>query len=220
MRLIAFGDIHMSLGNVAAIPGIAAADLVIITGDLTNFGHRRDAESIINALRKVNSNILALPGNLDQPDVASYLEEQGISLHGVGMVFDNIGIFGVGGSNITPFNTPTEFSEEQLAALLAAGHERVRAAEIRILVSHAPPFGTKTDRIAGGTHVGSRAVRNFIEAEQPHLCLTGHIHEARAEDRISETIILNPGLISTDGWIDITVADGTFTAGLQTEVWK
>lgn len=46
-----------------------------------------------------------------------------------------------------------------------------------ILVSHAPPFDTCCDYTRNDQHVGSRAVRKFIENYQPLLTLHGHIHE-------------------------------------------
>ena len=214
MRIIAFGDIHMSLGNFRNIPGIDSVDLIIITGDLTNFGGREEARKIVEAIRAVNPNLLALAGNLDQKDVDDYLGEAGINLHGQGRVVNNVGIFGVGGSNYTPFKTPNEFSEEELAAFLSAGYKQVRDADSHILVSHTPPVDTVTDRIASGMHVGSKAVRKFIEDKQPALCLTGHIHEARADDFISNTQILNPGMIKDGYWIDITLEKGTIAASL------
>lgn len=214
MRIIAFGDIHMSLGNFRNIPGIDTADLIIITGDLTNFGGRQDAQQVVEAIRAINPNLLALAGNLDHKDVDGYLTEMGINLHGRGRTINDIGIIGVGGSNHTPFKTPNEFSEEELADLLASAYQQAQKAPVHILVSHTPPLDTVTDRIASGLHVGSQAVRQFIEDTQPALCLTGHIHEARAEDFIGNTHILNPGMIKDGYWIDITMENKTLTANL------
>jgi len=70
----------------------------------------------------------------------------------------------------------------------------------KILVSHTPPYNTNTDVIESGQHVGSKAIREFIERHQPEICLTGHIHESRNIDRIGKTLILNPGMLS-DGYI-------------------
>ena len=57
-----------------------------------------------------------------------------------------------------------------------------------ILLVHAPPYQTKLDRAALDgrsvdhapldVHVGSIAVRRFIEARQPLLTLHGHVHES------------------------------------------
>ena len=216
MRIIAAGDIHMAPGNMADIPNIGGADYVIVTGDITNYGSSGDAATVLNALRRVNNSLLAVAGNLDQKDVARLLEESGISLHGRGrMLVPGLGIMGLGGSNYTPFKTPNEFSEEELAGILAAGFAEVAAADEFILVSHPPPFGTKTDMLADGTHVGSRAVRHFIEEKQPRLCLTGHIHESRGTDSIGRTLVLNPGMLKHRGYIAVTFANGELGATLH-----
>lgn len=67
-----------------------------------------------------------------------------------------------------------------------------------ILISHAPPVNTHTDPLPGFGHVGSYAVRAFIEQRQPRFSLHGHIHEAPSEsghvtDRLGECVCINPG---------------------------
>jgi len=214
MKIFAFGDIHMNPGDVESIPGIHSADHIIITGDITKFGSRKDAEKVIKKLMAINRNILAVAGNLDQPDVARYLEDIGISLHGKGKIFSGLGIIGLGGSNYTPFKTPYEFSEQELANLLAQGISQVGDVKDYILVSHTPPFQTKIDKELNGTHVGSIAVRTFIEQRQPLLCLTGHIHESRGQDYIGRTHMLNPGMIKNGGYIEVLFKNGGISASL------
>ncbi|MBI4016125.1 MAG: metallophosphoesterase [Candidatus Aenigmarchaeota archaeon] len=46
-----------------------------------------------------------------------------------------------------------------------------------IYVMHSPPDNTKLDQIMTKAHVGSFAIRFFIEENQPYLTLHGHIHE-------------------------------------------
>lgn len=215
MRIIGFGDIHMNCSAAEDIPALDSADLIIITGDITNFGYRQDAEKILRRLQVINSSILGVAGNLDQPDVNLYLEESGLSLHGKGRLFEEIGIIGLGGSNYTPFNTPFEFSEPELATLLAAGLSQVEGAKELILVSHAPPVKTQTDRLVNGSHVGSTAVRTFIEQHQPLLCMTGHIHESRGEDYIGRTLVLNPGMLKDGGYIEAVIENGKISASLH-----
>ncbi len=215
MRIIAFGDIHMDLGPVAGIPGIDSADYLIVTGDITNYGTSLDAETVLNRLSAINSSILAVAGNLDQPDVARYLEDRSINLHGRGILYGGLGIMGLGGSNYTPFNTPYEFSEPELGELLAEGFAEIREAEEFILVSHTPPIQTAADRLTDGRHVGSLAVRTFIEEKQPLVCLTGHIHESRGQDRIGKTRVLNPGMIKNGSYIEVVYEDGKLSAGLR-----
>ena len=82
------------------------------------------------------------------------------------------------------------------------------------LVSHTPPFQTKTDKLLSGAHVGSTAVRTCIEQHQPLLCLTGHIHESRGQDNIGRTLILNPGMVKNGGYIEILFENGEISASL------
>lgn len=215
MRIIAFGDIHMDVDNAKDIPAIESADFVIVTGDITNYGSNLDAEAVLNRLMAVNKSILAVAGNLDQPDVAGYLEDLQISLHAMGILAEGLGIMGLGGSNYTPFNTPYEFSEEELAAFLASGYAQIKDADNFILVSHAPPVKTSTDRLVNGKHVGSAAVRAFIEEKQPLLCLTGHIHESRAQDYLGRTLVLNPGMLKDGGYVEVLFENNKISAALQ-----
>ena len=69
-------------------------------------------------------------------------------------------------------------------------------------VLHSPPRETRCDMIGAGRHVGSRAIRSFIERHQPPLVLGGHIHESPRisssyHDAIGRTIVVNPGQFGT-----------------------
>lgn len=83
-----------------------------------------------------------------------------------------------------------------------AGDDDVQDA---VFLFHAPPYQTALDRAAldGRTvdhvpldvHVGSVAIRRFIEARQPRLTLHGHVHEAprlagRWQERLGNTLCL------------------------------
>jgi Icc-related predicted phosphoesterase len=201
MIVLALTDIH---GSYAALPRIAdeleAADVVILSGDLTNFGHKRDAERIVRDVTQCARRVLAVPGNCDYPDVSAYMDELEINLHGTHKIIDGMGFVGVGGSLPAPGSTPFEFSEEELRSLLDSAAEGLPEGTPTILVAHQPPFGTPSDQIYSGEHVGSTAVRSFIEAYQPMLCLTGHIHEAAGIHPLSRTQIVNPGPFGRRGY--------------------
>jgi Icc-related predicted phosphoesterase len=67
-----------------------------------------------------------------------------------------------------------------------------------LFVLHSPPRGTKCDVVQGGHHVGSRAIRRFVEERQPPLVLGGHIHESPRQtgawrDTVGRSIVVNPG---------------------------
>ncbi len=209
MKIISFGDIHEDYSNLIPLKNeLENADLVIVTGDLTNFNGRKEAEKVIEEIMKYNKNILAQLGNLDQPEVNDYLTERGINLHRNGFIRDDIGIFGVGGSNLTPFNTPTEFSEDEIETFLLDGIAKVKNAKYKIMVPHMPPKDTKLDIISAGAHVGSQSVRDFILKHKPDISLSGHIHEARGSDTIENTVVFNAGMFREGGYVIITKQTG------------
>lgn len=202
VRLVCFGDIHMAFSAIERLgPILREADYAILTGDLTTFGDPADAFRVVGAVRAFCPRVLAVTGNLDMPWTIDALREQGISLHGEGRSLGHIGVFGCGGSNITPMDTPTEFSDEDLGRFLAAGHATIQGMARRIMICHAPPFATRVDRLMNGTPVGSPAVRSFIEAHQPDVAVVGHIHEGRGTDRIGHTLVLNAGALRDGGYV-------------------
>lgn len=69
-----------------------------------------------------------------------------------------------------------------------------------IFVSHSPPYDTPLDMMMDGSHVGSRAIRNYIEVNRPLVSLHGHIHESFHQSgsyvcRLGGTVCFNPGQI-------------------------
>ena len=216
MKIISFGDVHMATRNLERMGEVMRdCDLVIVSGDLTNFGGVDDARKVIGDVRRACSDVLALPGNLDRPEVIPFLEQDGIALHGKGLVKDGVGIFGCGGSNISPFGTPLEFTEDELYATLRAGYDVVRDVRPLLMICHPPPFKTKCDRLMSGQPVGSTAARQFIEEFKPDVCISGHIHESAGVDAIGPTQIFNAGPFKGGGYIVVRVGDGHLDARLE-----
>jgi hypothetical protein len=202
VRLVCFGDIHMALRAIERMaPVLAQADVAILTGDLTNFGDPPDAFEVVAAVRSHCPTVWAVTGNLDMLWVIDAFRDAGISLHGEGRRIGDLGIFGCGGSNITPMDTPTELEEHELQAVLERAHATVADAPRRLMICHTPPYDTRLDRLVNGTPVGSPAVRDFIEARRPDVAVVGHIHEGRGVDRIGDTVVLNPGALRDGGYV-------------------
>ncbi len=213
---IGFGDIHEDLSLLGEIPNLSAADGVIISGDITNRGDTRRASELLDEVFRINSNIYAQIGNMDRPEVTSYLDEKGWNIHARGkLLADDIGIMGVGYSTPTPFMTPSEVSDDKLAQWLNEGYEQVKHLMKLILVAHDPPFGSKAAQLPSGENVGNRSVLEFIQRVQPDICLTGHIHEAESEDFIGRTKILNPGMLGMGGYVIIRLQEDKLAADLM-----
>ncbi len=197
MKILAVSDLHGS-----GIPELHRylrnnrVDMIVVAGDITNFGPSELVEELLNDLASHNIPVLAVPGNCDPHGTLEKIENsKALNLHARALNIKNMRICGLGGSNPTPFNTPFEFGEDEIQRELdnlMAGMDD----EISILVTHAPPHGTEVDRIPSGDNVGSTAVRNIIEKHEPCINICGHIHESPGVDRIGKTVIVNPGQLS------------------------
>lgn len=196
MKILAVADFHGSPNGEQNLLKFLERgyDCVVLIGDLTNFGPANLAESLLERVKATGVSTFAIPGNCDPKQILQVLDKYGVNLHSKCERLEDITFVGLGGSNLTPFNTPFELTEveiqEELAALACTPNEN------RILVTHAPPYGTKLDQIADGTHVGSKSIRKFIEQKQPLVALCGHVHEARNTDKLGRTLMVNPGPIS------------------------
>lgn len=188
MQILAISDLHgNSVDGLLDIPDV---DTVFVLGDITTGGSLGETKERILALQDVFPVVFTIPGNWEKPDSIRWLEQEGLSLHGKGIQLGNVHFFGAGGSIPTPFNTPNEMSEEEFSRLLGSCPQ---SPESRLVIlSHTPPYGA-CDKVFLGTHVGSKALRAFIEKRKPHLVLCGHIHEARGVDKIESTLVVNPG---------------------------
>lgn len=201
---IAFGDIHSDTGNIAKIPGLAEANGVIVTGDLTVRGGVAEASRVVEAIRRVNPALYAQIGNMDHAVVQTWLDDKGLGLHArVVELAPGLGLMGVGWSTPTPFGTPSEVSEDQVASWLCDLEDKAKGFDALILASHTPPHGTVTDRTGSGMHVGSTSVREFIARVRPALCLTGHIHESRGVQTLCDTLVVNPGDLASGGYVRV-----------------
>jgi len=213
---ISVTDLHESAQKIEAIPDADKASGIIVTGDLTNAGDSRKAERVLERIAAVNPAIYAVIGNMDRSGVQHLLQERKVNIHARGVALnESIGLAGVGCSLPTPFGTPSEVSDDSLAAWLQQAYGEISHMSRIILAMHNPPLNTVTDRLADGRHVGSRKLREFIETHQPDVVLTGHIHEAVGEERIGHTRVLNPGPLHAGGYVLIRQApDGELTAQL------
>lgn len=193
---VAFPDIHDRADRIRDVRHVLTdVDAVLLPGDMTN-GLADNLLRLLGIIETYNERIMAVCGNMDSEAMNMLLSREGLSLHRRHEWLDGIAILGCGGA--LPFAGKYVFSDEQLAGFLEDSLQGVPSDAPKILVCHQPPYGTRLDRI-GGEHVGSRAVRSFIERVQPLICFTGHIHEATGMDTIGSTQIINPGPIWQTG---------------------
>ena len=173
MRLLLFSDVHNDWKTLEDLLGVEA-DYYIAAGDQVTWSKGIDRCGEI--LRTRRDKVYVLPGNHESAEqVAGMCARHGLhDFHGRHFQAGRWHIAGLGYSNPTPFNTPGEYSEPQIADRLA----RFAELDPLVLVCHAPPYGTALDQIRPGLHAGSRSIAEFIERHQPAYFVCGHIHEA------------------------------------------
>ncbi|HTX74282.1 MAG TPA: metallophosphoesterase [Rectinemataceae bacterium] len=199
MRVLAISDIHGEVDRLAALSALfGEADLILIAGDLTDFGGREELEGILDLLgpARAAGKLAVVPGNCDRRAAREFLEEEGISADGHLLDKGGALIAGSGGGLLHSGLTPYERRDEDLGASLAA----VIASQPRtgdhgrplIVLSHTPPHGTGADRRRGSS-LGSRQLRKVLDSETPPLWVCGHIHESRSAALSGPTLVVNPG---------------------------
>jgi hypothetical protein len=174
-------------------------DLLIICGDITDFGHYAEARSL---LRLIPGPFLAIHGNCDHEDVLTALDEAHCNLHRKVVTVQGELLAGFGGSHQFMGRTPSEYTEEYIYRGLSSIPQDV------ILVTHAPPENTLVDKAFKIRHVGSTAVRRIIEEKKPKIALCGHIHESKNTDHIGKTLIINPGKFSKGCYAILSTGTG------------
>jgi|BEDMetMinimDraft_2_1075160.scaffolds.fasta_scaffold01067_4 Predicted phosphoesterases, related to the Icc protein len=211
VNIIALTDIHgnvKNLNNILKSESFSTCDLILIAGDLTNFGDEKEISSVISLLEETKKPYYYVPGNCDY--VNKFNENQlRRNLHSNYVLFLGYAIIGIGGSLKTPFNTPFEITEEDVERIIKEVYKRISKESYKglLIVSHNPPYNTKLDLTKSGIHVGSKILRKYIEEVKPILVISGHVHEARSVDQINETIIVNPGPLKDGFFAEIKLEE-------------
>jgi uncharacterized protein len=162
-------------------------------------------------LRPTGKRLFFMLGNDDPAELRSLLDGAPWGVHAEGrvvMIDDDHEMISLGYSNITPWHSHREMTEDGLAAAIGDMAVKLQAPERAIVNVHVPPFGSGLDEapvldanLAVQTSVGqvkfapvgSTAVRDALLTIQPLLGLHGHIHESGGIRRMGRTIAINPG---------------------------
>ena|SRR5579871_4930008 len=181
-RALLFSDIHNDGRALEQLMNIEA-EYYFAAGDLVSWA--RGLDKMGEIMKRRAGRVYVMPGNHEsEQDIETFCARYGFSpFHGRTLEIAGFHIAGLGYSNPTPFDTPGEYTEDEIASRLgefAAPRDgtKTRDGKKMVLICHAPPLNTALDQIRSGLHAGSRAVRDFIEKYQPEYFFCGHIHEA------------------------------------------
>jgi Icc-related predicted phosphoesterase len=211
VKILAMSDIHCQWDNFV-VKDMPAADVVVMAGDITNWGLRQPSEMMnavmfMEGLARKYKLVLWIPGNHEiavpphhfdkscgYGDIASLYhrtyafydgeDEADYLFQGVSCspCYDMPGLAGA-----WDYMTANEGKEK-------AVYESLLPCDI--LVSHCPPLDCLDNAGyvigKGSVHIGSRCLREYIEKHQPKLVICGHVHEdGGKEARIGNTRVVN-----------------------------
>ena len=181
MKILAAADIHGSqyrlnliLSNLAKY----SPDLLIICGDITQFGPGEVATQFLN---QIPVETLALLGNIDPSEVNEAIDESRATNVNMKIVKkDSFTFAGVSGVD----ERQTKEFAENYGKLIDKD---------AILITHVPPHGLQ-DGVFLGMHSGSKELRKLVNNYHPKLVLCGHIHEDPGFTKINNTVVVNCSL--------------------------
>src|SRR6476660_4557863 len=207
LRVAAIGDLHVTEDSVAPYRELfveisSAADVLLLCGDLTNFGKTSEAEILAEDLKACTIPVLGVLGNHDyesgQPEEVArilheagvtILDEQAVEIGGVGFAGVKGFLGGFGRGELAPFGEPIvkAFVDEALneARKLENGLRQLRT-ERSVAVLHYSPI---VDTLVGEPveilqYLGSARLADAIDRfDHVKAVVHGHAHHGTYEGR-------------------------------------
>jgi uncharacterized protein len=211
MRIAAVADLHYSPQNYDKIrdPMLRVrddADVLVIAGDLTNYGRVAEMDSLLTMLVKLRIPIVAVLGNHDfesghQDELMKLMATEGIKiLDGTGYERDGVGFAGTKGflggfgrGTLTAFGEPEVKSFVQVSIDEALKLERAMSqlrTERRIVVLHYAPVG---DTVKGEPpeiypYLGNSRLGEVVDRHGANFVLHGHAHHGSPDGKTTAGI--------------------------------
>jgi Icc-related predicted phosphoesterase len=211
MRIAAVADLHYSPQTYDKIRDPMShvrddADVLVLAGDLTNFGRVAEMESLLTMLMRLRVPIVAVLGNHDfesgqQIELMKLMSNEGIKvLDGSGYERDGVGFAGTKGflggfgrGTLTAFGEPEVKTFVQAALDEALKLERAMAqlrAERRVVVLHYAPIGdtVKGEPVEIYPYLGNSRLAEVVDRHGANLVLHGHAHHGSPDGRTTAGI--------------------------------
>lgn len=206
MRIAALADLHFSPQSYDRIRDAMnrlrdEADVLVLAGDITNYGKPEEMESMLNSIMRVRIPIVAVLGNHDYEsghaaELSKLMIAEGVKLlDGSGYERDSVGFAGTKGflggfgrGVLTAFGEPEVKAFVQLAIDETLKLERALSmlrTEKRVVVTHYAPIA---DTVRGEPeqiypYLGSGRLAEVIDRHQALLALHGHAHHGALEGK-------------------------------------
>ena len=219
MRIAATADLHFSPQSYARLKDQFElvrdeADVLVLAGDLTNYGQPDEMEPLLNVLVRLSLPTIAVLGNHDyesgrQEELSQMMIAAGIKvLNGSAYERDGVGFAGtkgfVGGFGrgaLTSFGEPEikEFVRASVdeALKLERAMSQLRAQK-RVVVLHYSPI---PETVQGESpeifpFMGSSRLAEVVDRHGADLVLHGHAHHGRTEGRTATGVAVHNVAIS------------------------
>ena len=207
LRVAAIGDLHVMEDSVAPYRELFteisnAADVLVLCGDLTNFGKTSEAEILAEDIRTCSIPVLGVLGNHDyecgQPETVcsilhdagmTLLDEQAVEIDGVGFAGVKGFLGGFGRGELAPFGEPIvkAFVDEALGEARKLENQlRTLRTERSVAVLHYSPIvGTiEGEPPAIFQYLGSQRLCEPIDRfDHVKAVFHGHAHHGTYEGR-------------------------------------
>jgi Icc-related predicted phosphoesterase len=206
MRIAATADIHFSPQSYDRIREPLSrvredADVLVIAGDLTNYGKTEEMHSLLNALVRLRIPIVAVLGNHDyesgqEQELMKMMTTEGIKvLDGSSYERDGVGFAGTKGF-IGGFGRGvlTAFGEREIKAFVQASVDEtmkleralsmLRTERIVIVTHYAPISETvRGEPVEIWPYLGSSRLAEVIDRHGAALAVHGHAHHGQPDGK-------------------------------------
>ena len=205
MRVAAIGDLHVTENSVAPYRDMFAeisrsADVLVLCGDLTNFGKTTEAEILAEDIRSCEIPVIGVLGNHDyecgQPEEVArilheagmtVLDEQAIEIDGVGFAGVKGFMGGYGRGELAPFGEPIAkaFVDEAMneARKLENGLRSLRTERSVAVLHYSPIVETlEGEPVEIFQYLGSARLADAIDRfDHVKAVVHGHAHHGSYE---------------------------------------
>ncbi len=206
MRIAAVADIHFSPQNYDRIREPMSrvreeADVLVLAGDLTNYGKPPEMESLLNAIVRLRIPTVAVLGNHDyesghQEELIRMMTAEGVKvLDGTSYERDGVGFAGTKGflggfgrGVLTAFGEPEVKAFVQAAIDEAMKLERalslLRTPKRVVVVHYSPILETvKGEPAEIFPYLGSSRLAEVVDRHQANVVFHGHAHHGDAQGK-------------------------------------
>lgn len=202
MRIAATADLHFTPQRYAALRDELdkvrdEADVLVVAGDLTNFGKPEEMDPLLNALVRLRVPVIAVLGNHDyecdkQVELTRLMTDAGIKvLDGSAYERDGVGFAGTKGF-VGGFGRGllTAFGEPEVKTFVRAGIDEAVKLERamsqlrtpkRVVVLHYSPIAATVEGEAPEIYpfLGSSRLAEVVDRHGADLVLHGHAHNGK-----------------------------------------